>query len=95
MIRRFFILAALGYVLYWLIRRSLRQPSSDRSKEEKEKKAKIIDGGEMVKDPMCLTYYPKNKAIPRKIEDEVHYFCSGKCLEKYLEKVKAGSSSGA
>ena len=97
MIRRIFILAALAYLLYWLVKRSLRRPSPQRRQgtgETGDETVKVIDGGEMVKDPFCQSYYPKKKAIRQKIDGEIHYFCSEDCLRKYMESVKSGIPQG-
>lgn len=46
------------------------------------------DGGqewesEMVKDPHCQTYIPKNFAICARIDGREYYFCSRQCVKEF------------
>jgi YHS domain-containing protein len=42
---------------------------------------------EMVKDPHCQTYIPKNSAICARIYGEEYYFCSRQCVKKFKRKI--------
>ena len=56
-----------------------------------EKKEAI---NEMVFDPCCNTYILKKDAIKVEIKGKTYYFCSEKCLKKFLseqEEVKSQS----
>ena len=41
---------------------------------------------EMVKDPNCETYVPREKALKRSIGGREHHFCGEKCAEEYTRK---------
>jgi len=41
---------------------------------------------EMVKDPNCETYVPKNEALHKTIHGVTHYFCSKTCAEEFSKK---------
>ena len=38
---------------------------------------------ELVQDPHCQTYIPKETALRATIDGKVFYFCSQKCLEEF------------
>jgi len=38
---------------------------------------------EMVKDPHCQTYIPKNSAICARIAGREYFFCSRNCVKKF------------
>ena len=41
---------------------------------------------EMIRDPECGTYVPRNDAIKTQAEGKTCYFCSTECRDKYLER---------
>jgi len=47
----------------------------------------------MVKDPICETYVPKNRAIEKTFNGQTVYFCSQECADAY-DKKRAGSHPG-
>ncbi len=48
---------------------------------EKNKAGQITD--EMVRDPACGIYVPKNNAVRKTISKQEFFFCSIDCAEKY------------
>ena len=38
---------------------------------------------EMVQDPNCLKYIPKESAIKKNVDGETHFFCSQACAEEF------------
>jgi len=65
------------FILYHLIRKVFFSLSSPKGRE---------DNGEevpMVKDPECGVFIQEDQAIIVKAGDEVHYFCSSACAERY------------
>lgn len=67
---------AVLVIAFILLVRSLFVPSG---KEEKQTM-------EMVKDPNCETYVPKNEAVCKTVTGTTHYFCSEKCADEYAAK---------
>jgi YHS domain-containing protein len=59
----------------------------DKRKEEEE----LIAAGEMVRDPICGTFVPKDGTIRIKAGEKTFCFCSYECREKYLKQIEAGS----
>jgi YHS domain-containing protein len=47
---------------------------------------------ELVQDPYCQTYIPKQFALKKKVERQVLYFCSEKCMESYVRKEPKNSA---
>lgn len=69
----------LFFVLAYLIVRLLRSLLSSRGAGSQ----RHVDKGEdMVLDPQCQSYVPKEDAILR----DGHYFCSEKCAQLYLSR---------
>jgi YHS domain-containing protein len=46
---------------------------------------------ELVQDPYCQTYIPKESALRKKIDGRMLYFCNQECLKNYLNKMKKNS----
>ncbi|MDY7000405.1 MAG: transcriptional regulator [Thermodesulfobacteriota bacterium] len=79
------IFVAAGFLLYKLVTGSKRQKAVQKEKAEEN----LAASGEMVKDPVCGTYVPKDADIRVRDGDKVHCFCSYDCRDKYLKQVKA------
>jgi len=78
---RYLILFVLLYLLYYLLKKALF-PSSRREKIMRTHHRTSADK-ELVQDPQCHTYIPKEGALKATIHGEVHYFCSDECFEKF------------
>ncbi len=77
---RLILYALLGLVIYYLLRGLLGSKPKEENLREFE--------DELVKDPVCGIYIPKNKAIIAKVGGVKVYFCSKECKEKYLEEMR-------
>ncbi|MEK7689307.1 MAG: hypothetical protein AAB313_03500 [Deltaproteobacteria bacterium] len=51
-----------------------------------QKDKTVPQGDEMVLDPVCQSYYPKAEALRVRNGNEITYFCSEECREKFLNK---------
>jgi hypothetical protein len=40
-------------------------------------------GGPLKRDPVCGTYVPADAAVRKVVKDEVLYFCSPECRDRY------------
>ncbi len=56
---------------------------SGLSLTEKNKAGQITD--EMVRDPACGIYVPKNNAVRKTISRQEYFFCGTECAEKYIK----------
>jgi YHS domain-containing protein len=78
------IFIVAGYFLYKLL-------TNDRKKKremQEKKKENLAASGEMVRDPICGTYVPKNGDIRVRQGDQVYCFCSFECRDKFLKQLK-------
>ncbi len=53
---------------------------------EQKKPPQTNTGGminEMVQDPVCKVYVPKNSSLSIRDSGTTYYFCSKKCMEKF------------
>ncbi len=73
---RILLLAILIYVLYRLF--------------VKKEKKESYDIGEMIQDPNCKTYIPKEQAYMREIGGKRYFFCSKECADIFEKKMKEG-----
>lgn len=44
---------------------------------------------EMVQDPICKTYFPRNQGVVFDHQDETLLFCSQECLDKFKAEIDA------
>ena len=78
------IFIVAGYFLYKLL-------TNDRKKKremQEKKKENLAASGEMVRDPICGTYVPKNGDIRVRQGDQVYCFCSYECRDKFLKQLE-------
>lgn len=87
MFKLIFFLIAI-YILYKLFANDFFKKKKIDEEKEKVEKEKLIEKGEMVKDPTCGTYILKDGAISVKDGEKVWYFCSYDCREEFLNKAK-------
>jgi uncharacterized protein len=77
---RLLIFFGLLILLYYLVKGWI-YPSKRRNIE----RAGGELGSEMVKDPSCETFIPKESAIRARIDGKDYYFCSKECLRKFKD----------
>ncbi|NLA74901.1 MAG: hypothetical protein GX846_05460 [Deltaproteobacteria bacterium] len=70
------------YVVYILIKKTLL--SWPREKGKSGSSGMI---SEMVQDPFCKTYIPKNEAYRAILGGNEIFFCSKECAEKYKDNI--------
>ncbi len=77
---RFLIVLGLLILLYYLIKGWI---SSSKPRQMGRGGGKGELESEMVKDPHCKTYIPKDSAIHTSIDGRDYYFCSMECMRKF------------
>lgn len=77
---RFLIFLGLLILLYYLIKGWI-SPSKARHMDPGRGDRELES--EMVKDPYCQTYIPKNSALCARIDGREYYFCSSQCVKKF------------
>jgi uncharacterized protein len=80
---RILIIFFLMYLLYRLVRGAmgLKRPGPPPVRDGR---GEVID--EMVQDPNCGTYVPRNDAVRRRLHGQDLYFCSETCAEEYTAR---------
>jgi YHS domain-containing protein len=78
---RLFLFLVLVLALYGTLHLLIKDMPSRKRTLRKER-----DLEELVQDPCCQIYIPKQSAIRRSVSGRDCYFCSETCLKSYLEK---------
>jgi YHS domain-containing protein len=78
---RFVIIFALLYLCYYVLKKAIL-PALRTYKIFRKYRDTPFDK-EMVQDPQCHTYIPKETTLRTTIDGEVYYFCSQECLDEY------------
>jgi uncharacterized protein len=74
-----FLLLLLYAILYYLIKDMVVRRNKWRRESEPE---------ELVQDPYCQTYIPKQTAVRKRVKGRDYYFCTKECLRKFLKEKK-------
>ena len=82
---KFLVIAVGLFILYKLF---LGDKNKKQTVDKKQTESKI-KAGEMVKDPVCGTYVPKDAEIRVREGEKVHCFCSYECRDKYLKQLES------
>ncbi|MDH3454088.1 MAG: transcriptional regulator [Desulfuromonadales bacterium] len=69
----------LIYTVYQIIKQALLKPPAPPAE-------KTSRGEEMIQDPECGTYVPRNDAVTAQHKGTTHYFCSTDCRDKYQKR---------
>jgi YHS domain-containing protein len=79
---RVILILGLLVVLYFLVRRALRdfksQGQPGRLSPSKD---------QMVQDPVCRVFVPRGVAVTEEIGGQTYYFCSRSCAHKFQEQL--------
>lgn len=75
----YFILFFIAYQVYKATRVAMSGPSIRKRSEESDEIT-----AELVEDPVCHAYCPKNSALRVDSHQKTYYFCSEECKGKFL-----------
>lgn len=78
---RLALVALAVWFLYRTLKRWIGGGQSPKQKTVKRYPGEVID--EMVQDPQCGTYLPRQEAITAFIRGQEHYFCSTECRDAF------------
>ena len=78
---RYLILFVLLFLCYYVLKKIIFP--TQRTYKIFKRHYKSSTDKELVQDPHCHTYIPKETALRTTIEGEVCYFCSQACLDEY------------
>ncbi|CAG35158.1 hypothetical protein [Desulfotalea psychrophila] len=77
---RYFVLAVLVYLLYYLISSLVKKHQNNVTEVEADS---AIVNDILVEDPVCHKLLPREQALRSKVDGEIVYFCSEECCEIY------------
>jgi len=89
---KFLVILALILILYYLFKGLFRSQAKDRGSAPRPADGRKETGHELVKDPYCQTYIPKDTAFRAKVGGREHFFCSRECMENYIKAEKTEAS---
>lgn len=81
---KWIVILVAGYFLFRMLTNDRRQ----KEKREEVRKERMAATGEMVKDPVCGAFVPKDGDIRVRDGETVHTFCSYDCRDKYLDSLE-------
>lgn len=73
------IVGFLAYTVFQALKQALTKPSAPPPE-------KTSRGEEMIADPECGTYVPRNDAIKLQHKGQTLFFCSTDCRDKYQKR---------
>jgi YHS domain-containing protein len=79
---RIILILGLLTVLYFLIRRALREFKGQGQPERLSP-----NKNQMVQDPVCLVFVPRGVAVTEDIGGQTYYFCSRSCAHKFQQQL--------
>jgi YHS domain-containing protein len=80
---RLLIITALLILLYILIRKVIREFAGGSTKLP----GKPQNGHEMILDPVCRTYVPKDSAVAARVGGHTYFFCSSDCAQTFEKQL--------
>jgi YHS domain-containing protein len=83
------LLWALAVIGFWLVVRSLIRAFRTPRPEPLHAAGKPRFEGAMVRDRVCETFLPRNRALIVRDGDEEHFFCSETCRQSFLGRHRA------
>ncbi len=86
MIRRLLLLALAAFGLLWWLRR-FRRARQTASPGRRAVPGEPTDA--MVRDRVCNTFLPRSQALTERVGSEEHFFCSERCRDTFLERLRA------
>jgi YHS domain-containing protein len=91
---RLVIFGFLIYLVYRLAKWIILSPAI-KGRDVPGHQVPAAPGEELVEDPYCHIYVPMSQANKTTIDGQDVYFCSQKCLEKYISEHSTKKAQGA
>jgi YHS domain-containing protein len=77
---RIILVSVFFYLLFRFLRLLFIKPPVNKSPTQKNTSGLV---SEMVQDPVCKIYIPKNNSLSIQISGATYYFCSRACMDKF------------
>lgn len=82
---RLVLIAALLALLYYLVRRAIRNFGQDTGMSKS--RAGQESGKQMVQDPVCRVFVPRENAVSETIGGQTYFFCSRSCATAFQKQL--------
>ncbi len=79
---RLLLIAGLLLLLYFLVRSAVRQYLSGGGSAPS-----LTAKNQMVQDPVCHVYVPRESAVAASIGGQTYYFCSRDCAQTFQKQL--------
>ena len=83
---RLIILTVLLIIVYFMVRGALR---GMLAKRQDRARAELGQSAEMVQDPVCGMFIPKEGALFLRNADRTYFFCGHSCRDTYEKKLSS------
>ena len=91
---RLVIFACLIYLAYRVVKWIILSPGI-KGRDMSGHQVPAAPGEDLVEDPFCHIYVPMSQAHKATIDGQDLYFCSEKCLDKYISEHSTKKAQGA
>jgi YHS domain-containing protein len=91
---RLAIFGVLIYLVYRVAKWIILSPGI-KGRDAPGHQVAAAPGEDLVEDPYCHIYVPMSQAYKTTIDGQDVYFCSQKCLEKYMSEQSTKKAQGA
>lgn len=81
---RLLIILALLIVLYLILRLVVREFWGKKGDDQA-----LIDSNQMLQDPVCRAYVPRESAVSARIGGQTYYFCSKNCADTFQKQLSS------
>ena len=90
-------LAILGFIIYlvYKLTRWIIMSPGIKGRDAPRHQVPAAEGEDLVEDPYFHIYVPMSQAHKATIDGQDVYFCSQKCLEKYISEQSTKKAQGA
>lgn len=83
---RLLIILALLIVLYLILRLVVRE---FWGRSRKGDDPALIDRNQMLQDPVCRAYVPRESAVSARVGGQTYYFCSKNCADTFQKQLSS------
>jgi hypothetical protein len=84
--RLLFLLIGLFLLFWWAYRALVGASRNARASQDGGRVKGGPPAGTMVRDRVCNTFLPRERALTTRLGSEEHFFCSEKCREAFLAR---------
>ena len=84
---RLFLIAGLLVLFYYLFRRAIRKLREDSGAASLREGQS--PGNQMIQDPVCRVFIPRENAVRQEIGGQTYFFCSQNCATTFENKLSS------